>query len=188
MALSAAFLPLAREFSEAGEDQWLRCDHFAQQDMPAYLARLQQVAGHEACQTYWVVPDDHAEVVAVTTLHTHLPDAALAWRGHIGFRVRPSLRRRGIGTAALGLTLDRAARDGLPTVRMVCLHDNLPARRVIHRHGGQHVDDAMLAGFTLQQFEVEARGAARGPLKSGFPQLAPAWPFHPRQAPPPSSI
>lgn len=188
MDLSAAFLPLAREFSAAGEDQWLRCDHFAQQDMPAYLARLQQVAGREACQTYWVVPEGQAEVVAVTTLHTHLPNPELALRGHIGFRVRPSLRRRGIGTAAVGLTLDRAARDGLPTVLMVCLQENLPARRVIHRHGGRHVDDAMLAGFTLQQFQVEAGGPARGPLKSGFPQHPPAWPFHPRQAPPRSSI
>jgi predicted acetyltransferase len=159
MDLCAAFLPLAREFQAAGEDQWLRCDDFLRLDMPAYLARLQQAAGVDACQTYWVVPQDQQEVVAVTTLHTGLDEAALALRGHIGFRVRPSLRRRGIGTAAVGLTLDRAAQDGLPSVLMVCLQDNLPARRVIHRNGGRHVDDTMLAGFTLQQFQVDARGA-----------------------------
>ena len=159
MDLCAAFLPLAREFLAAGEDQWLRSDDFLRLAMPAYLARLQQAAGRDEYQTYWVVPEDQHEVVAVTTLHTGLHQDALALRGHIGFRVRPSLRRRGIGTEAVSLTLDRAARDGLPTVLMVCLQDNLPARRVIHRNGGRHVDDTMLAGFTLQQFRVDARGA-----------------------------
>ena len=157
MDLRAAFLPLACEFEAAGEDQWLRSDDFRAEDFAAYLSRLRQ-ADEPGRQTYWVLAEDAPEVVAVTTLHADLAGDELAWRGHVGFRVRPSLRRRGIGTHAVGLTLDRAARGGLGSVMMVCLHDNLPARRIIHRHGGRQVDEAMLAGFTLHQFQVDAAG------------------------------
>ncbi len=109
MALQASFLPLALEFQARGEDQWLRCDGFEAPDFPAYLARLQD--DDRACerQTYWVTPEGSNEVLAVTSLQTRLPPEDAAWRGHIDFRVRPSRRRRGIGTQALGLTLARAA-------------------------------------------------------------------------------
>ena len=160
MALAAGFLPLALEFQARGEDQWLRCDGFEAPDFPAYLARLCDDDHSSERQTYWVTPEDSQEVLAVTSLQTRLPAEEAAWRGHIDFRVRPSRRRRGIGTQALGLTLARAAQGGLRSVLVVCLQDNLPARRVIHRHGGQHVDDAMLAGLTLQQFEVPASPAS----------------------------
>lgn len=147
-------MSLAREFQAVGEDHWLLADGFQAQSGADYLDRLRQADERDARRTFWVTPDDGDEVLAVTTLHDRLVSGLEGLRGHIGFRVRPSRRRRGIGTAALGLTLDAAAQGGLDSVLLVCLKDNLPARRVIRRNGGQHVDDAMLAGLTLQQFRV----------------------------------
>lgn len=152
--LSAAFTSMAREFQAVGEDHWLRMEGFHAPACEDYLDRLRLADERDARRTFWVVPDGGDEVLAITTLQDTLASEQAKWRGHIGFRVRPSQRRRGIGTAALGLTLNAAAQGGLDSVLLVCLQDNLPARRVIRRNGGQHVDDTMLAGLTLQQFRV----------------------------------
>ena len=56
--------------------------------------------------------------------------------GHIGYDVRPSSRRRGFGTAALGLVLPEARRRGLERVRLTADSDNLPSIKIIERNGG----------------------------------------------------
>ncbi|GHJ47474.1 acetyltransferase [Catellatospora sp. TT07R-123] len=58
-------------------------------------------------------------------------------RGHIGYGVRPSARRRGLATWALGgmLAEARAVLD-VDRVLMVCAVDNEPSARTIERNGG----------------------------------------------------
>ena len=58
-------------------------------------------------------------------------------RGHIGYGVRPSARRRGVATWALG-TMLAEARDilGLDRVLMICAVDNAASARTIERCGG----------------------------------------------------
>jgi predicted acetyltransferase len=58
-------------------------------------------------------------------------------RGHIGYGIRPSARRRGLATWALGEMLREArACLGLDRVLMVCAVDNVASARTIERNGG----------------------------------------------------
>jgi predicted acetyltransferase len=57
--------------------------------------------------------------------------------GHIGYGVRPSARRRGLASWALGEMLTEArAALGLDRVLIPCLADNVASARTIERNGG----------------------------------------------------
>lgn len=56
--------------------------------------------------------------------------------GHIGYGVRPSARRRGLASWALGQMLGEARALGLDRVLIPCLADNVASARTIERNGG----------------------------------------------------
>jgi predicted acetyltransferase len=57
--------------------------------------------------------------------------------GHIGYGIRPSARRRGLASWALGQMLGEArAALGLDRVFIPCLADNTASARTIERNGG----------------------------------------------------
>ncbi len=56
--------------------------------------------------------------------------------GHIGYGVRPSARRCGVATWALGEMLTQAKGFGLERVLIVCEADNTASIKTIERHGG----------------------------------------------------
>jgi predicted acetyltransferase len=56
--------------------------------------------------------------------------------GHIGYGIRPSARRRGLASLALGRTLNEAGRLGINPVLLVCDAGNLASAATIERNGG----------------------------------------------------
>jgi len=60
--------------------------------------------------------------------------------GHIGYSVRPSERRRGLATWALGLTLDEARKLGIDRVLITCRVTNVASARTIEKAGGVFED------------------------------------------------
>jgi predicted acetyltransferase len=58
------------------------------------------------------------------------------WAGHIGYGIRPSARRRGLATWALGRMLDEARVLGLDRLLAVCAVDNVASVKTIERCGG----------------------------------------------------
>lgn len=88
------------------------------------------------------------ELIAPTTrLHNAWLDAhaewgpglhedGLRWAGNIGFGIRPSARRRGLATWALGRMLVEARGLGMDRVLVVCATDNVASARTIERAGG----------------------------------------------------
>ncbi|MET0863681.1 MAG: GNAT family N-acetyltransferase [Nakamurella sp.] len=80
----------------------------------------------------WIVEDDR--VLGGVALR-HGPEQYVQWAGHIGFGVRPSERRRGIATWALGRILDLATEQGMKYVRLVCAADNLASAATIEHYG-----------------------------------------------------
>jgi predicted acetyltransferase len=83
------------------------------------------------CTPRWIVED--GRVLGGFALRHKYDDV----RGWIGYGVRPSARRRGLATWALGRMLDEArAVLGLSRVLMVCAPDNVASARTIERNGG----------------------------------------------------
>ena len=56
--------------------------------------------------------------------------------GHIGYRVRPTRRRRGHATLMLGLSLPVARQLGIDPALITCDDTNVASRRVIEANGG----------------------------------------------------
>lgn len=84
--------------------------------------------------SYWVTEDQ--VVIGFLQLRHTLNDHLLKEGGHIGYSIRPTYRRRGHATRALGLALDRARELGLRRVLVTCDDDNLPSTKTIESQGG----------------------------------------------------
>lgn len=96
----------------------------------AWVARL---SGEEQCTYRWIVDGDG--VLGGIALR-HGWNDYVRWAGHIGYGVRPSARRQGLATWALGRMLEEARLSGVDRVLVVCEADNLASARTIERNGG----------------------------------------------------
>ena len=85
--------------------------------------------------TYWWIVEGDTYLGAITLRH-ELTDFLLDAGGHIGYSVRPSARRRGLASWALGEVLARARDIGLERVLVTCDDDNVASARTIERNAG----------------------------------------------------
>ncbi len=92
-------------------------------------------AGHVHCDYYWVT--DGPDMVGFLAVRHAIDNEYLRTQGgHIGYSVRPSRRRRGHASLALGLALDRARELSLERVLLTCDEDNVGSSRTIESQGG----------------------------------------------------
>jgi predicted acetyltransferase len=63
--------------------------------------------------------------------------------GHIGYKVRPSRRNRGVATAALGLALKELDSMNIQKALVTCKAMNVASARVIEKCGGLRTTDAI---------------------------------------------
>ncbi|MGW5275889.1 GNAT family N-acetyltransferase [Streptomyces sp. NPDC004044] len=105
----------------------------------AWVALLADESGPKAVETgrgctyRWIVEGNR--VHGGIALRHRLNDYVLQF-GHIGYGIRPSSRRRGLATWALGRMLDEARTLGLEQVLIVSEVDNLASVRTIEHQGG----------------------------------------------------
>lgn len=140
-ALQEPFFRLAADVRHAEED-FAPIAAVTREGWSAYLDRLDGMrTGAVATRagvpisTFWML-DDAGEIVAVSTLRHRLTPALTEYGGHIGFAVRPSARRRGVGVATLAQTLERARDLGVERALLTCDVGNVGSRAVIERCGG----------------------------------------------------
>jgi len=105
----------------------------------AWVARLTDQSdpamdfGKHRCVYRWIVESDR--VLGGIALR-HGSDDYVRWAGHIGYGIRPSARRRGLATWAMGRMLDEARVLGLDRVLAVCAVDNVASVKTVERCGG----------------------------------------------------
>lgn len=83
---------------------------------------------------WWIVEGD--TILGAIALRHRLNDRLLRVLGQIGYGIRPSARRRGLATWALGQVLSTARTYGLDRVLIVCDAGNVASAGVIERQGG----------------------------------------------------
>lgn len=103
------------------------------------------------CTSRWIVAADGegegssadedragAEILGVLAIRHRLNTYLFDQRGHIGYSVRPSARRRGIASTALELGRIEARDLGIDPVLITCDEDNVASRRTIEKAGGHY--------------------------------------------------
>ncbi|HZC69581.1 MAG TPA: GNAT family N-acetyltransferase [Jatrophihabitans sp.] len=113
--------------SEAGFAAWLA--RLSDQSDPAMTIDV----GKHRCTYRWIVEGDR--VLGGIALRDG-DDEYTRWAGHIGYGIRPSARRRGLATWAMGSMLDEARTLGMRRILAVCRVDNVASGQTIERCGG----------------------------------------------------
>jgi predicted acetyltransferase len=83
---------------------------------------------------FWIVEAD--TVLGSISLRHALNDFLLRAGGHVGYGIRPSARRRGLATWALGQVLPEARALGMDRLLVTCHDDNAGSARTIEKNGG----------------------------------------------------
>ncbi len=108
----------------------------------AFVAHLRRLEDPGVVRPLALVPDTklwltRGEVyLGALSLRHELNEYLFEQGGHIGYSVRPSMRRRGLATATLQRALVLAGSLGLARVLVTCERTNLGSAAVIERCGG----------------------------------------------------
>ena len=153
-----SFLACVREILDAGEsEQWTGLTVIADEshtleelagptEFAAFTQRLNDLAlpgtprpeGFVAMTTLWWVQGE--EYLGRLSIRHELNDYLRELGGHIGYVVRPSMRRQGHAGAMLAAALPVAFRLGIDPALLTCDSTNAASRRVIESHGGVFED------------------------------------------------
>jgi predicted acetyltransferase len=136
-----SYRSLVNEFLSGGERLVPFTLAFEYQTFADLLARLRENSkgvglpdGFVAHSSYWLVRG--TEILGVSNLRHELNAKLHLEGGHIGYGIRPSVRRQGFGSAILSRTLERARAMGLGKVLLTCGKANVGSVKVILRNGG----------------------------------------------------
>lgn len=147
----------ARAFADSGESSFVLPGN----DPEAFLARVEMFeAGQDLPENrvrmswFWFLQGDR--IVASSRIRHELIPVLLLDGGNIGYDVRPSERRRGVGRELLRLTLDEARRIGLRRVLLTTETTNVGSIGVILANGGLFADTSASpnTGRTLNRYWI----------------------------------
>lgn len=119
-------LPTDDVESPAGFEAWV--SRLADDEVPTLGA-----AGRTRCTYRWIVEGD--QILGGIALR-HDSNEIVRRAGHIGYGIRPSARRRGLATWALGRMINEARLLGVVRLLVVCEVGNVASATTIVHHGG----------------------------------------------------
>jgi len=159
----AAFVGMAAECSASGDTRY----DLALADFHAYLRTVEdrrtrpQPPGWVNSAEYWL--EDSGDIVGCVRIRFALTPALEAEGGHVGYDVRPSMRRKGYGTELLRLALPLLRAHGVTRVRITCNDDNTGSARIIERNGGvlSGHTRSPATGKTVRQYWIDLRSPTR---------------------------
>ncbi len=103
-------------------------------------------AGRVPSSHFWLI--DAGQYVGELNIRPEMNEELAKWGGNIGYEIRPSKRRQGLGKRILELGLLLAPSFGLKRVLLTCDADNVASLKIIEHNGGK--------------FENEIEGELRG--------------------------
>ena len=108
--------------------------------------------------TYWyLTPDD--KLIGKSNLRHYLIPKLEDVGGHIGYVIRPSLRKMGYGRRLLALTLEKAREMSLERVLVTAGSDNISSRKIIERNGGVLASESISQtdGIPMARYWIDLR-------------------------------
>jgi predicted acetyltransferase len=116
-------------------------------------------------QTDFFLVRNQTTIIGRSALRHWLTPALENVGGHIGYRIRPTERRKGYGTLLLALTLVEARKLGLERVLLTCDSDNIGSRKVIEHNGGKLASESPASpdGILVARYWIDCSSADVGP-------------------------
>jgi len=168
VALGPAFLEFLNEFKARGEGHFVFEDVLETAGLPAYVAWLEQGergelahAGYVPWSAYWLVDASNNSVVGISSLRHELNMPMRTRGGHVGYRVRPSRRRSGLGSLLLREMARLGHQRGIDPVMVVCHEDNIESAGLILSCGGTEYEPILDGERNLRRFRLHADSRPR---------------------------
>ncbi|MDN3544428.1 MAG: GNAT family N-acetyltransferase [Roseateles asaccharophilus] len=152
-------MAMVAEFLEAGEREYVYEDVLFGEGFAQYLDWLAkgergELEGLVPWSAYWAVDPASGELVGMSSLRHQLSPWMAQFGGHIGYRVRPRMRRLGIGTNLLQLTLQQANARGITKALVVCTPENTGSQGVLRKSGAVFESEVSTEGHRLLRYWV----------------------------------
>ncbi len=113
----------------------------AEKDFEQFVMELNEHAegkhmkeGYVPETVLWLV--EEAEYIGRVSIRHRLNDHLLKLGGHIGYDIRPSMRKKGYGMLILQLALPKAKELSIDRVLLTCDDCNIASRKIIEKNGG----------------------------------------------------
>ena len=131
-----------REFEKEGRNPPWHYDklnfHFDEY-VDTLLARATDPQPGYVPQTdYWLIAEN--QFAGEINIRHYLTESLERFGGHIGYRIRPSMRKKGYGVLQLQLVLPHCWQMGLERVMITCDDDNIGSYKIIEANGGVLLD------------------------------------------------
>ncbi|MCL2620669.1 MAG: GNAT family N-acetyltransferase, partial [Defluviitaleaceae bacterium] len=113
-------------------------------DAKTYFKRLERFRkgkvpeGFVPSSSFWLV--DGTNYLGSGDVRHHLNESLCRLGGHIGYSIRPSAWKQGLGTIQLSLLLDEAEKLAITRPTITCFDDNIASIKVIEKNGGIRVN------------------------------------------------
>lgn len=120
--------------------------------------KIRPPTGFVCAHTFFSLNEKGDIVGAINIRHT-LNDHLRNYGGHIGYGVRPSMRRKGYATAMLREGLEEAKKLGINRVLVCCNAENTASSRTIERCGGvlENVAPDPECDHLVKRYWIDAR-------------------------------
>ena len=102
-------------------------------------AETEPLAGMAPATQYWLVANNAGYLGEVSLRHC-LNESLKLFGGHLGYKIRPSQRRKGYGSLLCKLAIEKARQRGIADILITCDDDNTGSWKIIEANGGVLVD------------------------------------------------
>ena len=103
--------------------------------------------GYVPQTVYWLVEEN--KFIGRVSIRHILTDNLLILGGHIGYAIRPSERKKGYGSMALRLALQKAKELGIEKALVTCSKENIVSRKIIEKNLGIFEDERIAKDGTI---------------------------------------
>ena len=154
------FLDMIEEFRIADEERYVYEDILMNQGFEAYLEWLQlgrrgQLDKLCPWSAFWAIEQQSNRLIGLCSVRHTLSSWMAEYGGHIGYRVRPSERRKAYGTQILRLALNKIKEYEFERILIVCEPHNLGSIGVIKKNGGKLERQTSTEGILLNRYWIQ---------------------------------
>lgn len=140
MAYKKSFIEATQEFLTGGDGGFTWKPEMLDRHFDEYVQVLLEhetdpQAGFVPQTDYWLIVNGDTYAGEIHIRH-HLNDSLERFGGHIGYRVRPSMRRKGYGTEMCRLAIIEARKMGIGRILITCDDTNYGSQKIIEANGG----------------------------------------------------